>query len=314
MFNLNKYYGLFFCALMVACGEDSSFSSPEEPISSSVEIFQENGSSNSLESSSSLVVSISSTSEESSSSLVVSTSSTSEESSSSLVVSTSSTSEESSSSLVVSTSSTSEESSSSLVVSTSSTSEESSSSQIPEVMSVYDSIAHTLTDLRDGHVYKTVIIGEQVWIAENMNYKYKAGSESFCYNNSEKYCSLYGRLYTSDSKNVICPEKWHLPDSTEWEILFKFTGNQTSVLKADSGWIPWGKENTNGTNDFGFSVYPAGYQTILDGYTGLGSDAHFWVRKGDWIPYIPDVNRTPLNFVLSHDYKAIPIRCIKDSE
>lgn len=212
MFNLNKYYGLFFCALMVACGEDSSFSSPEEPISSSVEIFQENGSSNSLESSSSLVVS------------------------------------------------------------TSSTSEESSSSQIPEVMSVYDSIAHTLTDLRDGHVYKTVIIGEQVWIAENMNYKYKAGSESFCYNNSEKYCSLYGRLYTSDSKNVICPEKWHLPDSTEWEILFKFTGNQTSVLKADSGWIPWGKENTNGTNDFGFSVYPAGYQTILDGYTGLGSN------------------------------------------
>ena len=202
-----------------------------------------------------------------------------------------------------------------MVVSTSSTSEVSSSSQIPEVMSVYDSIAHTLTDLRDGHVYKTVTIGEQVWMAENLNYKYKAGTSSFCYNDSTKYCNLYGRLYKSDVRKIqICPEKWHLPDSTEWETLFKFTGNQTSVLKADSGWSPWGKENTNGTNDFGFSVYPAGYKDILDGYDGLGLDAHFLVRKDGWIPYIPDVNRIPPYFVNPGDYRAIPMRCIKDSE
>ena len=226
----------------------------------------------------------------------------------------SSSSEVPSSSSVVESSSSVAESSSSLETESSSSIALSSSSETPTVKSIYDAENNTLTDLRDNKVYKTVTIGEQIWTAENMNYKYKAGSKSFCYNNSEKYCSLYGRLYTSDSKNVICPEKWHLPDSTEWEILFKFTGNQTSVLKADSGWIPWGKENTNGTNDFGFSVYPAGYKDILDGYDGLGEDARFWVRKGYWIPYIPGVNRTPPDFELSSDYRALPIRCIKDSE
>lgn len=255
---------------------------------------------------------------DSSSSDVVAESSSSEKSSSSVAESSSSvessSSEVPSSSSVVESSSSVAESSSSLEIESSSSIALSSSSETPTVKSIYDAENNTLTDLRDNKVYKTVTIGEQIWTAENMNYKYKAGSKSFCYNNSEKYCSLYGRLYTSDSKNVICPEKWHLPDSTEWEILFKFTGNQTSVLKADSGWSPWGKENTNGTNDFGFSVYPAGYKTILDGYTGLGEDAWFWVRKGYWIPYIPGVNRTPPDFVLSDDYKALPIRCIKDSE
>ena len=217
---------------------------------------------------------------------------------------------ESGSQVLESSSSISGESSSSSRVS-----ESSSSIESPKIMSLYDSISHTLTDLRDGHVYKTVTIGEQVWMAENLNYKYKAGTSSFCYNDSTKYCNLYGRLYKSDVRKIqICPEKWHLPDSTEWETLFKFTGNQTSVLKADSGWSPWGKENTNGTNDFGFSVYPAGYKDILDGYDGLGLDAHFLVRKDGWIPYIPDVNRIPPYFVNPGDYRAIPIRCIKDSE
>jgi uncharacterized protein (TIGR02145 family) len=151
------------------------------------------------------------------------------------------------------------ESSSSLEIESSSSIALSSSSETPTVKSIYDAENNTLTDLRDNKVYKTVTIGEQIWTAENMNYKYKAGSKSFCYNNSEKYCSLYGRLYTSDSKNVICPEKWHLPDSTEWETLFEFTGRQAIVLKADSGWIPFGTEDTNGTNDFGFAALPAGY-------------------------------------------------------
>ena len=254
----------------------------------------------------------------SSSSEVVVGSSSSEKSSSSVAESSSSvessSSEEQSSSSVVESSSSVAESSSSLETKSSSSIALSSSSETPTVMSIYDAEKNTLTDLRDNKVYKTVTIGEQIWTAENMNYKYKAGSKSFCYNNSEKYCSLYGRLYTSDSKNVICPEKWHLPDSTEWETLFEFTGRQAIVLKADSGWIPFGTEDTNGTNDFGLSVYAAGYRNLRSEYDGLGSDAHFWVRKGGWIPYIPDVNRTPPSFVVSDDYKALPIRCIKDSE
>lgn len=309
-------------ALLLTSSSESESSSSEKAvgaISSSDE--KSSSSSGKVESSSSGKGEKSSSSEGAagcSSSEVVAGSSSSEKSSSSVAESSSSvessSSEVPSSSSAVESSSSVVESSSSLEIESSSSIALSSSSETPTVKSIYDAENNTLTDLRDNKVYKTVTIGEQIWTAENMNYKYKAGSKSFCYNNSEKYCSLYGRLYTSDSKNVICPEKWHLPDSTEWEILFKFTGNQTSVLKADSGWSPWGKENTNGTNDFGFSVYPAGYKTILDGYTGLGEDAWFWVRKGYWIPYIPGVNRTPPDFVLSDDYKALPIRCIKESE
>ena len=254
----------------------------------------------------------------SSSSDVVAGSSSSEKSSSSVAESSSSvessSSKEPSSSSVVESSSSVAESSSSLEIESSSSIALSSSSETPTVKSIYDAENNTLTDLRDNKVYKTVTIGEQIWMAENLNYKYKAGSKSFCYNDSTKYCNLYGRLYLNDSKNIVCPEKWHLPDSTEWETLFEFTGHQAIVLKTDSGWIPFGTEDTNGTNDFGLSVYAVGYRNFRGEYTSLGLDAHFWVRNCVWVSYIPDVNRITPDFDISDQYKALPIRCIKDSE
>ena len=107
-------------------------------------------------------------------------------------------------------------------------------------MSIYDAENNILTDLRDNQVYKTVTIGEQVWMAENLNYKYKAGTSSFCYNDSTKYCNLYGRLYTHDVRKIqICPEGWHLPDSLEWQMLFDNTENKNGFLKAESSWREW---------------------------------------------------------------------------
>ena len=152
----------------------------------------------------------------------------------------------------------------------------------------YDSIV----DPRDGKIYKTVMIGDQVWMAENLNYadSVKTPSlkgKSWCYNNVAANCDVAGRLYTwaaaidsvklaNDADNPqdcgvdkvctlpakvqgICPPGWHLPLYEEWQTLFSMargdSGRLTAkILKSRSGW----RDNRNGTDDFGFSTLPAG--------------------------------------------------------
>ena len=253
----------------------------------------------------------------SSSSEVVAGSSSSEKSSSSMAESSSSvessSSEVPSSSSVVESSSSVAESSSSLETKSSSSIALSSSSETPTVMSIYDAEKNTLTDLRDNKVYKTVTIGEQIWMAVNLNYEYKAGSKSFCYNDSTKYCNLYGRLYTYDVKSVkICPEGWHLPDSLEWNDLIG--GNLNESLKADSSWRIWQGNSMNGTNETGFSVYASGYKNWVKQYSALGQNALFMIKDKSRVVKISMYNSEVPLFSIDDDYIAVSIRCKKDSE
>ena len=253
----------------------------------------------------------------SSSSDVVAESSSSEKSSSSMAESSSSvessSSKEQSSSSVVESSSSVAESSSSLEIESSSSITLSSSSETPTVKSIYDAENNTLTDLRDNQVYKTVTIGEQIWMAENLNYDYKAGSKSFCYNDSTKYCNLYGRLYTYDVKSVkICPEGWHLPDSLEWNDLIG--GNLNESLKADSSWRIWQGNSMNGTNETGFSVYASGSKNWVKQYSALGQNALFMIKDKSRVVKISMYNSEVPLFSIDDDYIAVSIRCKKDSE
>jgi len=164
----------------------------------------------------------------------------------------------------------------------------------------------TFTDPRDSKTYKTVKIGEQVWMAENLNFD--AGYGSVCYgenynvymNETSEYvklsdseiqtnCKKYGRLYNIEAAKKACPKGWHLPNDKEWEILANFAGgaNQAAKkLKSSSGWN--GEEN--GSDAFGFVALPGGvidyeYNGEFDRYEesfwGIGRVGCWWGDSKD---------------------------------
>ena len=132
-------------------------------------------------------------------------------------------------------------------------------------------ILQQLVDSRDGKTYKTVVIGTQTWMAENLNYE---SPNSYCYNNDVAFCTKYGRLYTWTAARTVCPSGWRLPGKADWETLFSAVGGMATAgpqLKSTSGWIYSG----NGTDAFGFSAFPAGY-TSGGNYYHEGDYANFW--------------------------------------
>ena len=136
-----------------------------------------------------------------------------------------------------------------------------------------------MVDPRDKQLYRVVTIGEQTWMAENLNYKTE---NSWCgggLDKTEGDCSKYGRLYTWAAANDACPEGWHLPDTTEWRKLFTAVGGQSTagkILKSQTGWEDYYGTSGNGTDVYGFSAFPAGYRDY-DGYFGSEGDyAYFW--------------------------------------
>ena len=144
-------------------------------------------------------------------------------------------------------------------------------------------------DARDGKIYKTVKIGNQEWMAENLNTdKFRNGDiipeaktleewDSVSVNKQPFYCyfdneptngNKYGKLYNwyaVDDKRGLAPKGWHIPSDAEWTILINFLGGKKVVgkkLKSTSGWeryIMGNYKSGNGTNSSGFAALPGGY-------------------------------------------------------
>ncbi|MDR2591199.1 MAG: fibrobacter succinogenes major paralogous domain-containing protein [Chitinispirillales bacterium] len=151
----------------------------------------------------------------------------------------------------------------------------------------------TFTDDRDNQTYKTVKIGSQTWMAENLNYE---TDNSMCYDDADSNCVKYGRLYTWDPASTACPRGWHLPDTTDWVRLMKAVGGRDSTmmcfsgrcfvywfgastkLKATSGW-DYQDIISNGTDDYGFSALPGGFAGSTGLCFGVGTNTIWWTAK-----------------------------------
>ena len=233
-------------------------SSSKDDVSSSSQNVQSSSSDKPLESSSSKAKSSSS---EISSSSVKPAESSSSESSSSVKLVESSSLEESSSSVI-------EASSSSLVTTGVCKTE-------LEDHCTYDS----LYDERDGQIYKTVKIGEQWWMAENL--RFEDIEQSACYNNDPNNCQIYGRLYKRNGAIDNCPIGWHLPSQNDWyalrDFVLKNSGREHAgrELRADTLWNT--TELGTGYDSFGFRALPGGAYDAHDGWWGISKHAVFWL-------------------------------------
>ncbi|MFA9392184.1 MAG: FISUMP domain-containing protein [Prolixibacteraceae bacterium] len=171
----------------------------------------------------------------------------------------------------------------------------------------------TITDQRDGKIYKTVTIGNQIWMAENLNFKTENGSWS--YNNNEENTLNYGRLYNWETAMQACPAGWHLPDYHEWEDLANFIGPNAGLkLKSTSGWT----DGQNGTDEFAFTALPGGVYNGSDYYTGLTTYGEWWsstLRTGSELAYTRGLRNYDNGLLLSTTPTtsdlASSVRCIK---
>jgi uncharacterized protein (TIGR02145 family) len=168
-----------------------------------------------------------------------------------------------------------------------------------------------------GKTYKTVEIGTQIWMAQNLDYE---AGDSRCYNNSEASCTIYGRLYKWNTAKNICPPNWHLPSDVEWGTLMLYinpscslTGECANVgrlLKATSGW----DSNGNGTDTYGFAALPGGY--YFNGYDLIGKEGTWW-NSTEYSTVLAYRRRIDYNgeSVFRNSYNKgnfYSVRCLKD--
>ncbi|MBR3070479.1 fibrobacter succinogenes major paralogous domain-containing protein [Fibrobacter sp.] len=182
-------------------------------------------------------------------------------------------------------------------------------------------VKDSLIDDRDGQVYKTVKIGSQTWMAQNLNYE---TNDSRCYKNDYHNCSKYGRFYTWNDAVKACPAGWHLPDTTEWNTLFASVGGRLTAskfLKSKSGWETcknWCWANGNGSDDYGFSVLPVDGWGYNHEFGSEGRKAEFWTasvkdRDAYYIYLVASYSYT-IYFNRNFNYYGRSVRCVKDSD
>ena len=145
-----------------------------------------------------------------------------------------------------------------------------------------------------GRVYPVVQIGNQLWMAENLDYKFdglvvgqsgtsRDENRANYYDNDEatygasgnKYGLLYNQIaaiYLNNNRQSLLPEGWRVPSKSDFNALENFIGSlNAAYIKSSTGWY----DDGNGTDDFGFSLYPSGMYGS-GGFEKLGTQGYLW--------------------------------------
>jgi len=196
----------------------------------------------------------------------------------------------------------------------------------------------TATDI-EGNTFKTIKIGNQVWMAENLKVThfrngdpipqisddsqwYDLTSGACCnYDNDSSKVEVYGRLYNWYAVNgsrKIAPTGWHVPSDAEWQTLIDYLGGDEVAggkLKG-TGTDYWTEPNTGATNESDFSAMPGGFRDAYGNFNSIGGSAWFWTATASsenaawyWMLSYAQANAVHDPYTKRSAYS---VRCIKD--
>jgi uncharacterized protein (TIGR02145 family) len=197
-----------------------------------------------------------------------------------------------------------------------------------------------VTDI-DGNIYKTVGIGSQIWMAQNLRttklndgilisevksdsiWNYYPQIEYCWYNNDSIKGRIYGALYSYYVINskTLCPVGWHVPEDFEWMVLANFLGGERKAggkLK-DYNTIYWNSPNNCFANSYGFSALPGGIRIrshTMGGFDFIGDRGFWWTstsknefRSSSILLYY---DNTSIGRSENKYGDGLSVRCIKD--
>ncbi len=158
----------------------------------------------------------------------------------------------------------------------------------------------------DGNSYTAVVIGDQVWMAENLRTtKYNDGTPiplvtdnnewknlttpAYCwYDNDEStYKENFGAFYTlyTVQTEKLCPQGWHVPTKEEWDVLKNYLGLDRGGKLKEAGTVTWDSPNTGATNESGFTALGGGIRNCLSGqFEYKGTQTSFWSSNSSYFP------------------------------
>ncbi len=189
-----------------------------------------------------------------------------------------------------------------------------------------------MTDARDGQTYQTVKLGDQTWLAQDLNYE---TANSWCYDDDPENCETYGRLYNWEAALTACPAGWHLGSDQEWSTLVKYLDPRSEpndgfeISKIAGGMLKtsgtiedgtglWNSPNTGATNSSGFSALPGGNRNPAGTFKMLGAHIIIWTSTEyddthAWTMMLDTTQSGVLRDYMgvTKDY-GISVRCVMD--